>query len=376
MCARMPGIEAKVPESSDVLWSAKAMTSRHLRFLSSGSLGYLVWGALPLAILAVSLILIRGISHSGKARTAELSPIRVACLGRIEPQDGVRVIAARSLSGQPSLVGELTAAEGESVAAGQIVAMLNSKNELEARYQLAQASVELARRKLDQTRAGPKSADIAAQNAEIGRIEAQLFNLKAEYARTKLLYDQQIVVKSDLELRESQVSSTQELLNEARERLRSLSEVRPSDVAVAEAELAARLADAKRAFAEYQAAFVRSPITGRVIKINTRPGEEVGDKGIMEIGNVARMYVVAEVPDTSISQVKQGYKATIMIDGLTEIMHGQVEQVGFRVMKNQILYTDPAALADARVVEAKVLLDDGKIAENLIYAQVRVVIEP
>ena len=339
----------------------------------------LVWASLALGGLALASIRFYHALPAVKiAGSEEQAPARraIACLGRIEPVDGVRVIGARSLSGQPSLVAELGVREGDQVRTGAVLAVLNSKDQLEAAHEEALASVELARRHLDQIRAGAKSGDIEAQNAEIARIQAQLANAQAEFSRTKSLYDGQVTSKSELDSRQMQVASTAELLKEAQERLRSLAEVRPTDLSAAEAEVAARESQARRAYAEYQAAFIRSPINGRVIKINARPGEEVGARGIMELADTSRMYVVAEVPDNSITQVKRGCRATITADGMAEALHGRVEQVGFRVIKNEVPYTDPAAVSDARVVEVKILLDEKKMAENLIHAQVRALIEP
>jgi len=69
--------------------------------------------------------------HPGKtpsaATVAPSSSRAVACLGRVEPEDGVRVIGARSLSGEPSLVGEIKVREGDSVRNQQILALLSSK---------------------------------------------------------------------------------------------------------------------------------------------------------------------------------------------------------------------------------------------------------
>src|SRR5437763_76130 len=62
----------------------------------------------------------------------EFTPSGVSCLGHIEPEDGTVRLGARSLSGQPSVVAELMVKPGDTVRSGQIVAVLNSKGQLEA----------------------------------------------------------------------------------------------------------------------------------------------------------------------------------------------------------------------------------------------------
>lgn len=331
-------------------------------------------------VLSVSAVvfLTAVLLHPGKtpsAATVTSSSLRaVACLGRVEPEDGVRVIGARSLSGEPSLVGEIRVREGDFVHNQQILALLNSKEELDAVLRQAQANVELAGKRLAQVKAGAKSGDIAAQKAEAARTQVELENARVEFARTQALYDEKVGSKSVLDLRRMEVESKARLFDQATEKLRSLSEVRDTDVNVAEADVEVAVAQEQRARAEYEASIVRAPISGQVIRIHARPGEEVGQKGIMELAHTDRMYVIAEVPDTEIGLVRAGYHAVVTIDGLTAQLSGTVEQIGSEVGKNALLYTDGAALSDARVVEVKVLLDDCKSAARLIHAQARVLI--
>jgi HlyD family secretion protein len=329
------------------------------------------------AILAVVLVLAFLRPSSAPVASERFEPVKgVACLGRIEPTDGVRVIGARSLSGQPSLVGELRVREGDSVRAGQILALLNSKAELEAALRQARANLQVARTRLDQVKAGAKTGDVAAQRAEVSRTQLELQNAQVQYQRAEDLYAGEVLSKSELDVRRVDRDTKAELLEQAKEKLQSLAEVRTTDINVAQAQVATAAAEEERTRAEFDASVVRSPISGTVIKINAWPGEEVGTRGIMEIADTTRMYVIAEVPDTQIAQVKSGYHALVTTDGLGTKLSGTVEQVGTEVGKNQLVYTDAAALSDARVVEVKVLLKDGKPAEHLIHAQARVLIQP
>jgi HlyD family secretion protein len=141
-----------------------------------------------------------------------------------------------------------------------------------------------------------------------------------------------------------------------------------TEVQIARAKLQSAVADYKEAKAELDAAYVRSPINGRVFKINTRAGEKVNertsesstDEGIVQIGQTDRMVVTAEVDESNISKVKLGQKATIVSDGqaFSGEISGQVKQIGLEIGKKDVLDTDPAADVDSRVVEVKIALSE------------------
>jgi HlyD family secretion protein len=166
------------------------------------------------------------------------------------------------------------------------------------------------------------------------------------------------------------------MLAVANARLRSLTEIRPIDVDVADADLQEAIADTRRARAEADAATIRSPYDGRVVKIHAWQGEEVKEKGILELAKIDRMYVIAEVAESDIRRVRVGHRARITGDTLPHELQGKVEQLGLRVSRNSLVVRDPVGLTDARVIEVKILLDDGSSVKSLIDAQVDVLITP
>jgi HlyD family secretion protein len=121
---------------------------------------------------------------------------------------------------------------------------------------------------------------------------------------------------------------------------------------------------------------VRAPIDGQILKIHAREGERVGPEGILEIGETAAMYVIAEVYETDIGRVRVGQRARITSPALAQPLEGAVERIGLRIGKQDVLGTDPVADVDARVVEVEVRLDDAAPAAHLTNLRVDVVIEP
>ncbi|MEI6666784.1 MAG: HlyD family efflux transporter periplasmic adaptor subunit [Acidobacteriota bacterium] len=312
------------------------------------------------------------------AAAAPATPVAatsIACLGRIEPGDGVVRLAARSLSGQPAIVGTLLVAERDQVKAGQVLVELDSVPQLRATTLLFEAHVEAARKRLEQVKAGAKGSDIAAQRAEIERVDTELENAQKDLRRYQGLRETKSVSDSALDAVRLKVDTLAKVRQQAAQRLTSLSEVRPVDVDVAKAELEASIREVALARTQYDAALIRAPLDGRVVKVHAWPGEQVGPAGVIEIAKTDRMYVLAEIAEGDMARVKAGQRATVTGHGLPGSLTGTVESVGMQVTQNSVLKVDPAEFSDARVVEAKIRLDGGERVAQLIHLRVNVLIE-
>lgn len=338
---------------------------------------FLILIGIAAAVAAAVVMRSRANARSQTQASAPLdSPLGVSCLGRIQPEDGTITIGARSLSGQPSLVGELRVDEGDDIKAGAIVAILNSRDQLEGALRQSEARIKVAETRRNQVKAGAKAADIAAQEGEVARLEVELATARSDYARMESLHKDRVVALSELEHSRLAVDANTQLVAAAKARLRSLTEVRQIDVDVADADLQEAMADTRRARAEAEAATIRSPYDGRVVKIHARQGEEVREGGILELAKVDRMYVIAEVAESDIQRVRIGQRARMTGDSLPAAIEGTVEQLGLKVSRNSLALRDPVSLADARIIEVKILLDNGASVKSLIDAQVDVLINP
>jgi HlyD family secretion protein len=299
----------------------------------------------------------------------------IACLGRIQPEDGVFRLSARSLSGQPSIVADLLVKEGEAVRRGQLVAVLNSRDQLEAAWRAAEARAVVERARVAQVKAGAKPADLQAQRAEIARLEVEVAQAQRDYRRYQELDREGVISAAELDDRRLRAETTTQLLAQARERLNSLADIRDVDIARAQADLEAAVRFADQTRAEFEQSQIRSPIDGHVLRIHAWPGEEVDLAGIMEVGKTGRMYVVAEVDELDVPHLKIGQRATISSTALAERLTGVVEYIAPTVVKNDQRDVDPIPPTDARVVETKIRLDAAEKASRLINAQVTVLIE-
>jgi HlyD family secretion protein len=318
----------------------------------------------------------------------------VSALGRLEPEgEVIQVFAATSIDG--ARVENLKIKHGQQIRKGDLIAVLDTYARRQAALEEAQEQVTVAEAQLRQVEAGAKSGQIRsqsqvvdrqvvelqtetlAQKATIARLEAELRNAELENRRFQSLYTTGAVSESSRDTKQLTADTVRQQLNEAKANLNriqlsrqsqvleaqatltQIAEVRPVDVNLAQAQVARAQAGVKRAEAERDLALVRSPQDGRVLKIHTRNGEIVGNKGIISLGQTQRMVAVAEVYELDISRIRIGQTATVISknNAFPEILRGKVSEVGLEINKQDVLNTDPAAKFDARVVEVRVLLD-------------------
>ncbi len=279
---------------------------------------------------------------------------------------------------QAQLIGE-TKAQQATIARLQ-AQVRNAETEFE-RYRILyqqgaiQASIYDSKRlELDTAREQLNEA-----RSNLGKIEEtlreQINEARATRSQTEETLQQQI--NEAKAIRSQTIDTLQQQIKQAKARLEEISEVRPTDLQASQAEVENALATVRKAQADLDLAYVRSPVAGQVLKINARPGERIGDDGILELGQTDLMYVVAEVYQTEIDKVRIGQPVTIKSSAFAGELKGAVDQLGLKIGKKNILNDDPAAEQDARVVEVKVRLtpEDSKRVAGLSNLQVEVAIE-
>lgn len=307
----------------------------------------------------------------GPPLSTEMLPVTAP--GRIQPEDGILIIAApSSLELGPAIVTELHVHQGDWVAAGQRLATLRGYKELEAARTASQRKVAIAQARLIALESGGKQDDIRALRAEVQGDEATLAQAEADTHRMKRLRDARIVPVAAMESQESHLTVALKSLEAKRARLSGLSTVRPADIRVAEAELDAARADAEESAAKLEQATVRAPTDGRVLAVYAHPGQSVGAEGLLAFGRTAAMFVDAEVAEEDIGRARVGQKARITGDALNGPAQGVVAEIGYIVGSREVFKADPTAFADSRIVHVKIRITDAKDFERFINARVTV----
>jgi len=301
----------------------------------------------------------------------------IGCRGWIEPEDGVIKIAAPFVLNNTPIIGSLQIKEGDSVTAGQVLAILDGKASLEKALHESEAEIEVQRMKLAQIKAGPKAGEVEAQKKAIGRWESEYEIAQSDFQRFEALREAGIGTAADLDQKRLAVERAKRSLDEQRERLKALEEVRPVDVNLVSAQLDASRANADVVREQIDHLTVRSPAAGIVLKIHAHAGEQVGSNGILELAKTNRMFVTAEVYETDIGRVHVGQKATVSGDLIPAGgIDGVVTHISNQIGRSDLLPTDAVSFSDTRVVKVYILLQNAGNLAGLIHGNVNVLIHP
>lgn len=372
---------------------------------------WLLLGALVL-VGGGSLLVVRNVlqARQTEQEQAALPPpqqVKVVALGRVEPASRV-VNVAPSDSGR---IGNLQVQKGDLVESGQVLAYLDTyplrqadrdyaasqvteaRAELAAKTALGDSQMQEANTRLEQIDQ-PQQAAIAAQEAAIQSLQADLDVAKIDLDRFQRLNDSGAVSRQELDRQRATVNRLEADLNNAKATKQRLEQSRLSDLENARAQRASTSANVTlsqvesrvesavqnlaRAEAQLELTVIRAPQAGQVLDIFAYPGEAVSQtEPLLALGDTRQMYVVAEVYETDIGLVKLGQPATITSrNGAFEgTLTGTVEEIGLQVAKNDVLDDDPAANADARVVEVRVKVDQSEALAGLTNLQVDTTID-
>jgi HlyD family secretion protein len=314
----------------------------------------------------------------GQPLVAQAAPPKnsVGCIGRFTTDDPIVRVAAPYFESRPSVVAQLFVREGEWVKAGQTVAWLDGKRQLEAERAKAVADLERAQRVAAQVRAGAKASEIAAQTSDIARLESSSQLAIKEYRRDEQLFESHNIPAAQLERSRSTLETNAHAVKEAQHRLTALTEVRREDVAVADADIEVAKASLAEIDARLVATTIVAPVAGRVIQIHAHPGERAEPDGILELADTTKMSVEAEVYAVDVQSVRPGQHASIRAeDGNGAKLSGEVTSVGARVRKPAVLPNDPVAYSDAHVVPVRIHVSGCGEGACPIDGRVNVVIE-
>ena len=315
----------------------------------------------------------------------------VSALARLEPSGEIHLVAPPvGRANEP--VKTWLVKEGDTVKKGQVLAVMDSESLLRADLVRAEAQVERALAAQAQVEAGPKEGEVRRQQAEIQRLQREKAmglderdsgirrartaeetarrewqryqRLLSDGAVSQSVYDQKENdyllrrrEREELEQAKSRVDATLEAsVESARGELARISEVRPTDVRLAQAEVAMARADVERARSELERTKVLSPIDGKVLEILTRAGE-TPKEGLVEIGQVEQMVAIAEVHQQDAGRVKLGMTAQVRSPALDKPVKGRVEKMGEQVLRQRIFSNIPGENFDQRVVEVEIALD-------------------
>lgn len=339
-------------------------------------------------------------------------PAAVSASARLEPASKIVKLQV-PVSRQQDRVLQWYAQEGQTVQRGQLLVRLDGAERSHQDVQVAQARVEQARQKLQQVLAGPKQGEIHRQNGEIARLQAELRRqqqlredemgrLRAEVdlqqrnlERYRRLYSEGACSALEVEQRQSSWTAAQRAFEQSRnEKSRSsdtilaqihsaqgemerIAEVRPTDVAAAQADVQAAEAEVRRAQVQLEECQVRAPQNGTLLKVHTRAGERISTQGLAELASLEKMVAVAEVYQNDVSRLRRYQKCRLTSPALAKELRGEIVRFGQMVQRQNVFSDQPGEQFDQRVVEVRVALDgpSSQLASDWTNLQLKAVFE-
>ena len=214
----------------------------------------------------------------------------------------------------PARVESLKVKEGDDVRRGQALAVFVGSADLEAEVAQAQAQTAKARLRVEQVKSGARKPDLAAQQAEVSRLEAESQHARTELSRYEALRATDDVTVAELDARRNAVQVSEFAVEAARHRWRACSNPRTprfNGRGGSGGSASQRAASAQRIRGQRH---VYARADGRVLKINTREGEEVGMSGLMDIARTETCSFSRKFIETDIGRVRVGRHATISGD--------------------------------------------------------------
>ncbi|MFQ4135481.1 efflux RND transporter periplasmic adaptor subunit [Nodosilinea sp. PGN35] len=263
--------------------------------------------------------------------------VRVAASGTVRPVQTVNLSPENA-----GILEELFVEQGDRVAAGQLIARMNSRDTA-AQVQQNQAAVAEAEAALADLRRGSRpdeitqaEAAVEANRAQVRDAQARLDLATSDLARRQQLFERGAVAATDLDTAAREQRSAQAALEQAQARvtesLRRVDDLRsgPRQEAIAQAE--ARLAQARAQLAGAQIrqdeSLIRAPFGGIITQkfategafvTPTTSASDLSSATSTAIVALAEdLEVLAEVPEADIALIEPGQTVEVVADAFAE----------------------------------------------------------
>lgn len=252
---------------------------------------------------------------------------------------------------------QLLVERGDTVKTGQILAVLDGHDIRQAEILMAERNLALAVLQREQTIAGAKRSDIAAQRNVLAAKEARRDMLEREWLRRAALFAEGHVSQQAPDTLAADRKTAENEVAQASNVLKAQTETRGIDDRVAQARIEVEQAAAERAKAQAEHLVVRAPVDGVILSLHSRAGEVIGQDGLLRMVSLDRLEVVAEVKENLAGRLQTGMNATIQARFLDQPLTGRVRRVSYEVFRTKRPASDVLTGRDARIVEVDIAPD-------------------
>lgn len=258
----------------------------------------------------------------------------------------------------PGLLAEVRVEEGDAVAAGAVLAVLDAEPYRNALAR-AEAERDAARAALDKLHAGYRSEEVAQARARVAQVQAQAENAERVARRRQELYQGGVISAQD---REDALAARDALaaeLDAARKALRlQVTGFRTEDVQAAEATLRAAEAAVAAARTDLADTALVAPAQGTVLSRVREPGAMVGAGAVVLVLSLDRpVWVRAYVPEPQLGLIQPGMAMNVTTDSRPD-----------RPYTGRVGFISPVAEFTPKSVETEALRTD------LVY-RLRIVVD-
>jgi HlyD family secretion protein len=257
------------------------------------------WILIGLGILILLLIVAKMVSGSGETGikvTVEAAQVRtivesVSASGKVYPE--VEVAISPDISGE---VVELNVEEGDSVRKGQVLARVY-------------ADVYASQRDEAAARVSSSQATVANSQASLDAMKAQLDQDRTAYNRSKELFDDKVISRSEFEIAETKLRTSQANYNAAIQNIRSL-----------QANTQSTRSSLEMANKNLSRATIVAPMNGVVSMLKVKRGEKVVGTGqmagteMMTVADMSSMEVRVQVGENDIVKISMGAAADVRVE--------------------------------------------------------------
>jgi HlyD family secretion protein len=301
---------------------------------------------------------------------------RIAAPGLVEPIGEEREIGSQVIG----IINEMRVEENDEVVEGQIIAVVENSEQV-ARLASARAELALRRAELDRVVNGARPEERREARAALVEAEANLDLARREYARRLPLAKSGVSSQAALDQAESARNAAEARRSVMAERLAVLEAgSRPEEIAAARAQVALAEAGVALAQALLDKTFIRSSITGSVLRRSRVAGEAVTNvppTPIAIVGDLRGLRVRAEVDETDVGRVEAGQRVEVTADAFPgRRFGGTVYRVSQRLGGKAVQTGRPADRVDTKVLQVLIDLDVGTKLPVGLRVDAYIVTEP
>jgi HlyD family secretion protein len=278
----------------------------------------------PIRVVVVAVVAVAALTTWYLSRDVTGSQATLGASGTIEATDADLGFQA------PGRVMEVVVREGDRVAAGDVLARLDTR-EIAATLEAARAQLAAAEARLTELRRGARPQELATARASVRSAEERAADARREAERARTLHDGGAISRQSLDRAETALEVAEAGLVQAREQLALVEEgPRRETIQVQEALVGQARANVVRAEATLSNGVIIAPFPGLVTVRHREPGEAVtAGAPVVTLLDPDDRWVRIYVREDQIGRVQIGMPARISSDTYPDRLYeGEVVFIG------------------------------------------------